>query len=365
MSLTIKGIEGYTVVGRLGDPEEQNLYLVKDNATGKLLVFKKIGPEDEEKNHHEVKISMAVKGKSPFVFSVTGPVVFGDIVYLSMPFSKDGDLHGFFKKFSENKEIIPLAQAIYIARSLLKGLQTLHTMGVLHRDIKPENIFFQNGKWVFADFGGSSQTVSGIFIGDRDHMGTLDYLPVLFSPWDEDAVWTQSLDIYSLGLIFFWLFSSFPVHTLGTKVIQNFIKTEEFGCVSAKLVERKKVFTTPPKPIMKLIHGMFQWESNSLSTEECLKKLQCVSPSVPVVTARSTTSEVLDENKGVDESKDESVAATPVVVAVAAAPAVAAVPAVVAAPVVVAVAAAPVTPSVGVTSTAPVVSDVGSSSNTT
>ena len=39
------------------------------------------------------------------------------------------------------RETLPIAEAISIARDILKGLQHAHGLGVVHRDLKPDNIF--------------------------------------------------------------------------------------------------------------------------------------------------------------------------------------------------------------------------------
>ena len=41
---------------------------------------------------------------------------------------------------AKDHQLFPLPEALYIARSVLKGLTHIHTKNLIHRDIKAENI---------------------------------------------------------------------------------------------------------------------------------------------------------------------------------------------------------------------------------
>lgn len=93
---------------------------------------------------------------------------------------------------------IPLSQAIEITMTVLFGLRSLHTAGLIHRDIKPSNIMIEgDGRTRVLDFGISC------VIGQRETdkiSGTPSYL----SPEQArcEPVGPGS-DFYSLGLILF------------------------------------------------------------------------------------------------------------------------------------------------------------------
>jgi hypothetical protein len=51
------------------------------------------------------------------------------------------------------RTILPIADAVRIAREVAAALDHAHKQGVIHRDIKPENILLQGGHALVADFG--------------------------------------------------------------------------------------------------------------------------------------------------------------------------------------------------------------------
>src|SRR5262249_43625020 len=90
-----------------------------------------------------------------------------------------------------------------IARQLCAGLAAAHERGVLHRDLKPENVMLDGqGKVRITDFGLAGLEDS--FRGDDVRSGT----PAYMSPEQLTGreVTTRS-DVYSLGLVFYELFT--------------------------------------------------------------------------------------------------------------------------------------------------------------
>lgn len=100
-----------------------------------------------------------------------------------------------------------LDEVLRLARHLLEGLASAHSAGIIHRDIKPQNIMVDrqlNTKLL--DFGiakvnednGGVNTVNGVMFG------TLNYIaPEIFN----GVPATKQSDIYSLGLVFYLMFS--------------------------------------------------------------------------------------------------------------------------------------------------------------
>ena len=62
--------------------------------------------------------------------------------------------------------------AIELARRLLRGLATLHSLGLIHRDIKPSNVIFVNRNPKLADIGVMTATGAG-----GKSVGTPRYMP--------------------------------------------------------------------------------------------------------------------------------------------------------------------------------------------
>ena len=60
----------------------------------------------------------------------------------------DGQLYKLMEKGKLSEEA-----ASFISKSLLQGIDYMHSKSVLHRDIKPENIVLIHGTVKFCDFG--------------------------------------------------------------------------------------------------------------------------------------------------------------------------------------------------------------------
>jgi len=97
----------------------------------------------------------------------------------------------------------------HILKSILEGLEIVHSFNVTHRDLKPSNILVHrtDGALRIIDFGSSVDEYSIDNFYDPEPSQaeeTLDYAPpeVLFSdqPYDSDD--PQSYDIWSVGVLF-------------------------------------------------------------------------------------------------------------------------------------------------------------------
>ncbi len=105
-------------------------------------------------------------------------------------------------------EVLPYLQQI------CAGLQAAHNAGIVHRDLKPENVFVLERKPLairLLDFGiAKTQTWSGASLtGTGKIVGT----PLVIAPEQaacESAAISPQTDLYSLGVILFWLLAGEP-----------------------------------------------------------------------------------------------------------------------------------------------------------
>ncbi|KAL3497880.1 hypothetical protein ACH5RR_040612 [Cinchona calisaya] len=124
----------------------------------------------------------------------------GEVCYF-MEYMEGGSLHNLLQKHHRLSE-----DAISsIARSVLQGLNYLHTMQIVHRDIKPSNLLINSkGETKIADFG-----VSGVVAGTAKElygscMGTCAYMsPERIDPERWDGIYSDGCagDVWSLGLV--------------------------------------------------------------------------------------------------------------------------------------------------------------------
>ena len=95
---------------------------------------------------------------------------------------------------------IPEEMVIKIARDLCAALELCKKYEIVHRDIKPQNIFVSpNGDYKLGDFG-IAKTVEKTTGGTK--IGTYKYMaPEVYN----NQPYGHSADIYSLGLVLYWM----------------------------------------------------------------------------------------------------------------------------------------------------------------
>ncbi len=125
--------------------------------------------------------------------------------YIAMEYVPGGSLQDKLSKLAEEGTLFETITAIGIIHQVAEALSVAHKVGVVHRDIKPSNILLrEDGTPVLTDLGiAQVQDKPGL---TRTHalVGT----PTYMSP--EQATTSQvdgRSDIYSLGAIFYELFS--------------------------------------------------------------------------------------------------------------------------------------------------------------
>ena len=135
------------------------------------------------------------------------------LTFLSMEYVDGEDLGSLLRRIGR----LPGDKGMEIARQLCAGLAAAHREGVLHRDLKPANVMLDGrGRAVITDFGlaGFADQIQGLEV----RSGT----PAYMSPEQlAGKEVTVRSDIYSLGLVFYEIFTgkrAFEAETLGELV---------------------------------------------------------------------------------------------------------------------------------------------------
>ncbi len=134
-------------------------------------------------------------------------------------------LRYFFHLFQAKYKFKP-KETKAIMYGILRGLQEMHSKGIMHRDLKPENLLFRaEGDWdcVIADFGLAEFSNIETYLFVR--CGTPGYVaPEVINIKDMSTKYAPICDLYSLGLIFHILLfgkSAFPGKTYNEVLSQN------------------------------------------------------------------------------------------------------------------------------------------------
>ncbi|HSE67657.1 MAG TPA: protein kinase [Gemmatimonadales bacterium] len=202
----------------LGEGGMATVYLAHDLKHGRQVALKVLKPE-----------LSAVLGAQRFLneIQVTANLSHPHILPLYDSGSAEGALfyvmplvHGeSLRQRITRDKVLPVDEAITIARQLASALDFAHRQGVIHRDIKPENIYVQEGDALLADFGVAlalSEAAGGRLTGTGVAMGTVEYM----SP--EQAEGAKDLDarsdVYALSAVTYEMLAGHPPLT-GTTVV--------------------------------------------------------------------------------------------------------------------------------------------------
>ncbi|KAI7749444.1 hypothetical protein M8C21_029125 [Ambrosia artemisiifolia] len=135
--------------------------------------------------------------KTTFVAACRQPRVFCIITeYLS-----EGSLRAYLHKLEDNtgkeKEYLPLEKLIKMALDIARGMEYIHSQGVIHRDLKPENILISKDfQLKIADFGiGCEEAYCDVLADDP---GTYRWMaPEMI----KRKSYGRKVDVYGFGLI--------------------------------------------------------------------------------------------------------------------------------------------------------------------
>ncbi|CAD8116101.1 unnamed protein product [Paramecium primaurelia] len=104
-------------------------------------------------------------------------------------------------KFIQSKHQLPIQQLGQLLKQITKSISFLHDKQLLHRDIKPENYIQIGDEYKLTDFG----LITTQFRQKTTNVGTVLYqAPELISNLNN---YTQAIDIWSLGCIFYEVLS--------------------------------------------------------------------------------------------------------------------------------------------------------------
>lgn len=128
-----------------------------------------------------------------FIAACRRPLVFCVI----MEYLSEGSLRGYLHKLEHEHKSLPLEKLIAIALDIARGMEYIHSQGVIHRDLKPENVLInEDFHMKIADFGIACQESSCDLLADDP--GTYRWMaPEMI----KRKSYGRKVDVYSFGLI--------------------------------------------------------------------------------------------------------------------------------------------------------------------
>ena len=202
MAAAKKKIGRYRIVSELGRGAMGIVYKAEDPNLDRLVALKTIILEEDSAGRAEYQKRFMLEAKAagklnhPNIVTVFDYGEHEGLAYLAMELVEGTDLRSRLQK-----EAIPAAESVEIARQVAEGLAYAHARGVVHRDIKPGNVMINGGGQAkIMDFGlarmrmADHKTSTGMVLGTPRYMS-----PEQISGEPVD----QRSDLFSLGIVLY------------------------------------------------------------------------------------------------------------------------------------------------------------------
>ena len=212
-ALTTGLADRYAIERELGRGGMATVYLARDLKHDRYVALKVLSPElassmGTERFLREIRTAAALS--HPRVLPLYDSGETSGMLYYVMPYVEGESLRDRLQRDG----LLPVDEAIRIARDVAAALTYAHSHDLIHRDIKPENILLSGGEAVLSDFG-IARAVS--LAGDErlTQTGLSIGTPAYMSP--EQAMGDGRLDgradIYALGCVLFEMLAGDPPFT--------------------------------------------------------------------------------------------------------------------------------------------------------
>ena len=146
--------ESYQILSLLGEGAYAKVYKGIDKKTNKEVAIK-ICPLSSDFKSVKREIQILKNCKNKFIIDFKGSYIKGEELWIIMEYANFGSVSDLIKarKFTIDEKTISC-----ICKSVLSGLDYLHSNNIIHRDIKCGNILLDNeGNVKLADFGVSAK----------------------------------------------------------------------------------------------------------------------------------------------------------------------------------------------------------------
>ncbi|SNW63013.1 serine-threonine kinase [Orpheovirus IHUMI-LCC2] len=195
-------MDNYEKIERLGEGRYGVAYKVKNKESGELYCMKEICVSDETVIIFVLREILTLRiCKNENIIPLLEVKYENENINLLFPLM-ECDLYDYMKrneKFTED-------QCLSIIKSILEGLDVIHSRAVLHRDLKSKNILIKDGKVCIADFGlarsvtvpsgNMSPEVITLWYRPPELLGGIKYSNNEYGP--EVDIWSAGCILYEL-----------------------------------------------------------------------------------------------------------------------------------------------------------------------
>jgi len=198
-------MERYKEIRVVGRGNYGTAHLVKDVASGRKLVIKKIPMStlsEKERRDAGSEIQLLSRLQHPNVVQYVTSFVEDDVLHIVTAFCNGGDLAQMIKVRKETSDYIEEELIIDIFIQLAMAVDYCHSLRVMHRDLKSSNVFITRKNVVkLGDFG-----IAKILDDDLKQARTVVGTPFYMSPEVcENKPYDFKSDVWALGCILYEL----------------------------------------------------------------------------------------------------------------------------------------------------------------
>ncbi|MBZ5607497.1 MAG: tetratricopeptide repeat protein [Acidobacteriia bacterium] len=198
----------YRIESLLGEGGMGSVYKAYDEELGRTVALKLVRPELAtspgimQRFKQELLLASKISHKNILRIHDLGDVE--GVKFISMAFVEGSDLFNLI----EESGGLPLDRALKFAKQLCSALEAAHAEGVVHRDLKPQNILIDRADNLYvSDFGLAKSLEPEVTAMTR--VGQVLGTPRYMSPEQVEAKEVDNRsDLYSLGLIFYEMFTA-------------------------------------------------------------------------------------------------------------------------------------------------------------
>ena len=255
------------------------LYNIKNNEDNKIYAYKFFKKDDQEivlGVLREISILKLLQGNSHYTIDILDIIIRNENIGIVTK-KYDYDLATCIdKKITMSKK-----ERYNITCKTSEALYFLHTNGIIHRDIKPENILLEKFEPVLIDFSLSKMFTQFCYEGTHtSNVCTSSYrAPEIVNKKRYDF----KSDVWSLGVVFFELFTYNRISFVEDKDAVNFLlkKVDDFRSNSLGKMMKGMLNKNPKK----------RWNMKELLTCEFIN----IEPNIPIVWSGTIVCEISNE----------------------------------------------------------------------